>query len=325
MATNIEKGFKSKFFSDSDVNNILQDDEQKILLILKDQKSAAIYSTFNEDFFLYLSKLPNNIMKQQVQNLVNKDLIYLGLSKSKPDNVFVRLLLTVENKLAGVVLDTQQLNIDSVTGSSESIDECVYASYFGMVRAAVILNKSLIRQNKEIHKLLSTYLYLLTVKAIGTDKIYSPKHKGFIHMCCIYIYYKYYLKEKHSYILSIIERDYGAFLGEDVIDEFLPTLDKMEGYNSIKDLPKILVDCNLLNESPNAVTVSLIKILKQIGFYSLIGPLDYFIGLVILSKYPVEFFSKKCLLNQKIQDSVEDIVKEYMDKIKYDLTAVLKS
>jgi hypothetical protein len=322
---NTDKSYRVKFFADSTVNNILQDDEQKILILVKDKDSASVYSTFNDDFSLYLSKLPNNIMKQQVQNLVNKNLIFLSSSKVKPDNVFVRLLLTVDDKLAGVVLDTQQLNINPMLGTSESIDETVYASYFGLVRASVILNKDDVKRNKELHRLLSTYLYLLTVKAIGPDKIISPKHKDFIHMCCIYIYYKHYLKERHNYILSIIEREYSSIISKSSMDEFLPILEKMSGYDTIRDLPKILIDAKLLIESPNIFVISLIKILRPIGFYALLGPLDYFVGLVILSKYPTDLFSKKSLVNQKIQDSVEEIVAIYMDKIKYDLSLSMKS
>ena len=60
------------------------------------------------------------------------------------------------------------------------------------------------------------------------------------------------------------------------------------------------------------------------GFYSLVGPLDYFISLVVITKYPVEFISNKAPTNDKIQNAVEEIMSKYIDKIKYDLTAVVK-
>ena len=322
---NLDKLFPVKFFSDSDVNSVLRAEEQKMFVLRKNKENATIYSTFIEDLSTYLLKLPNNDVRQQVQNLINKNLIFLSISKIKPDNLFVRLLLTNDDKLAGIVLDTQQLAIDPTTGVAESIDECVYAIYFGVVRAAIILNKDKVRQDKDLHKLLSTYLHLLLIKAIGVDKIFSQKSKSFIHILAIYIYYKYYLKERHPYILSIIERDYESFIGKETVAEFMPFLEEMQNYNSVKDFPKMLIDAKIWNENPRVLMVSLIKLLKPFGFYCLIGPLDYFVGLVIISKYPTDFFSKKCLVSNKIQDAVEKIVIGYVDKIKYDITTILKS
>lgn len=169
----INKLFKPSFFADTEVNSILSSEEQKIYIIEKDKNELEIYDTFNSDFSNYLIKMPNNIVKESSRKLLNNNLIFLGIAKTKPDNVIVRLFLTNDNKLAGIVLDSQQLGVDPTTGVSDSIDECIYATYFGFIRAAVLLNKNNIRQNKELHKLLSTFLFLLFLKAIGPDKIYS--------------------------------------------------------------------------------------------------------------------------------------------------------
>lgn len=322
--SNIDKKFQSKFFSNSDVNNILLDSEQKMLIVDRNKESAEVYKTFYDDLSTYLSKLSNGSVRQHVQNLLNKDLIFLGLSKTKIDNIFSRLLITTDNKLAGVVLDTQQLAIDPLTGSCESADDCVYAVYFGLVRAAILLNKDEIRKDKNLHKLMTTYLYLLLLKAVGVDKVYSEKFKSFIHILSVYMYYKYYLKEKHNYIISIIERDYEPFIGKKNIDEFLPTIEKFESYSSIKDFPKMLVDAKLWSDNPNSIIISLLKTLKPTGFYCFLGPLDYFVSLAIISKYPIDFFSKKSLVNEKVQGAIEDIIIDYINKIKYDLSAIPK-
>jgi len=320
----LNKFFQPSFFSNTDVNVILSADEQKIYIIEKNKKDLTVYDTFNEDFSNYLAKMPNNVIKSNCQNLLNKNLIFLGMAKTKPDNVIVRPFITSGNKFAGVALDSQQLGIDPTTGSTDSIDDCIYATYFGIIRSAVLINKSEIRQNKDLHKLLTTYLHLLFLKAIGSDKIYAEKQKKLIHMLSIYIYYKHYLKEKHSYILSIIQRDYGTFIGNEYIEEFLPVLEKMAGYTSIKEFPKMLIDANVVNESPNVLLMSLLRTLKPMGFYSLIGPLDYFIPLIIIAKYPVDFIGNKTPSNDKVQNAVEEIMEKYIDKMKYDLTAVEK-
>ncbi|HQF37274.1 MAG TPA: hypothetical protein PLL26_06595 [Candidatus Dojkabacteria bacterium] len=319
---NINKKFQPSFFSNTDVNSILSSDEQKILIIEKNKGGLPIYDTFNEDFGRYLDKMPDNVVKECCRNLLNKNLIYLGIAKVKPDNVIVRSLITTDDKFAGIILDSQQLGIDPTTGSTDSIDECVYASYFGFIRSAVLINKNEIRQNKDLHKLLSTYLYLLFLKAIGSDKIYSEKQKLLVHALSIYIYYKHYLKERHPYILTILERDYGNFIGKENLEEFSPVLEKMKNYTTLKEFPKMLIDAKVINESPNVLIMSLLRMLKPMGFYSLVGPLDYFVPMVIIAKYPINFISDKVPTNSKIQDAVEEIMMKYIDKLKYDLTAV---
>jgi hypothetical protein len=303
----LNKQFQPSFFSDTDVNTILSTDEQKILTIKRTESNASIYDTFGEDFSNYLTKMPNNIVKNSCRDLLNKNLIYLGIAKIKPDNVVVRPLITSDNKFAGIVLDSQQLGVDPTSGAADSIDECIYATYFGLVRSAVLINTTELRQNKDLHKLLSTYLYMLFLKVIGSDKLYSEKQKALVHILSIYIYYKHYLKERHSYILTILQRDYEKFIGKENLEEFLPVLEKMQSYTSLKEFPKMLIDAKVINESPNVMIMSLLKLLKPMGFYSLIGPLDYFVPLVVITKYPVEFIGSKAPTNDKIQNAVEEI------------------
>ena len=98
----------------------------------------------------------------------------------------------------------------------------------------------------------------------------------------------------------------------------------MKDYTSLKEFPKMLIDAKVITESPNIMIMSLLKMLKPMGFYCLVGPLDYFISLVVITKYPVEFIGSKAPTNDKIQNAVEEIMSKYIDKIKYDLTAVEK-
>lgn len=321
---NIERHFPVRFFADSDVNKILKESEQKVAIIYKTKESASIYSTFNEDISTFLMKLPSGYVKEQVQNIMNKDLLYLGLAVQKINSIFARLLITNEEKLAGICLLASQLGIDVENGTSDSPDECVYAIYFELCRAAVLLNKSAIRQDKDLHKLLSTYVYIVLMKTLGPDKVFTEKAKTFVHMVAIYLYYRYYLKEKHAYVLTIIERDYKDFLDEKAVKEFLPTLDKMSMYDSIKDFPKMLIEMKLYQESPNNFILTLLRSLKPIAFYSFMGSLDYLVALAVTSKYPIDLLSKKAVVNEKIQNSIEEIIVKYMNQIKFDLTAIPK-
>lgn len=312
---------KSTFFADSSVNKILEREENKFLAVVKNENSKTFYDNFNNEFSTFLSKLPNNNVKKYVLEVFNKGIIYLAVAKSKPENTFAKIELNADNsKLRRIILSAQQLGVDPIEGISSQIDECVYASYFTILRAAILVNRLLIKQDKNLHKLISTYLYILFLKIIGPDKIYSEKQKAYIHILSIYIFYRHYLKEKHDLTISIIKRDYNTYIKSEYLDDFLPILSEIKSFDAIKDFPKILIDAKILKEHPNIFIISLLKLLGPMGIYCLFGPLDYLIGLIILSRYPVNFISKGALINEKIQNTIEEIVIEYIDKIHFDLS-----
>lgn len=321
---NIDSMFPPRSYSESSVSNILLAGEKKILLMEKSGKYKEIYSRFMESLSLYLSRLPNDPIKKYVLNLSNKDLIYIGLSVSKNDGSFVRVLISEKDTLKGVALDAADLEINVETGETDMIDSCVHAVYFGLIRASVLIMKDKIQQNKSLHKLLTTYLFLMILKVIGKNLVYFAKQKDFIHIICIYIYYKYFLKERHSYIISIIEDQYLDIIKKENFEEFRPMFKDIEKYESIKDIPKMLSETNLIVSSPNNIILGLLKNLKITGFYSFTGPLDSFIALVVLSKYPTDFFTKMSSVSERIHDSVENIMTKYFDKIKYETSIITK-
>lgn len=299
--------------------------EKTIILFYRDfDKNKNQYENFNNSFKTFLTKLPDNNVKHFVDTIFQKDLVFIGTSPVRNDGIFSRVLLTNTGKLAGIVLDSSDLNIDLESGETDQIDDCVYASYFGLIRAAVILNKNDVRQNKRLHKLLSTYLFLIMLKVLGKNNLYSEKQKTFVHITCVYAYYKFMLNENVNMIFSILKNDYANVFDTNYLSEFIPMLRKLKNYESVKDIPKMLVDLNLIRENPNIVIIELLKTLKSSGFYAFIGSLDYFIAMVVLSKYPSNLFSKDSLTNDKIHSAVEEEIINYVKKIKFDLTSVPK-
>ncbi len=322
---NLNKFFPVKFYAHSDIDRIIQDSELKHYILLHgDNRYVAFYSTFNEDISTFLSKLPAGPVKEHVQNLMNKGLIYVAIAETKASVTFCRCLITVDNRLAGLSIVAQSLGVDPITGSVSAADDCVYALYFGLCRAAVLIHRDDIYKDKDLHKLMSTYVYFILMKSLGADKTYTTKSREFIHLISIYLYYRYYVKEKHAYILHIIEKEYKEVIDPKTIDEFLPTLDRMSDYDSIKDFPKILLELKLYDKSTNAFILDLLKFLKPTGFYHFIGPLDLLIGLAIISTYPFDLVSKNALVSQNLQKNIETTILKYIDKIKYDLTAIPK-
>lgn len=322
---NINTLYKPKYYDDSPVNEVLKQSEIKINVVIKDESSKNVYKTFNEDFGLFLSKLPANNVKKYVSQVFNRGLVFIGFSDTRNENVFTRVLLTESDKLAAVVLNTQMLDITITTGETKSIDDCVYATYYGIIRAASIIFKNNIKSDKDLHSALSTYLYLLTLKLIEKGSIYSVKQKQLIHVVCLYAYYRHFLKFKPKMILNIINRQYLKFIKDVSKEEISNVIDKISNYNSTKDIGDMLVSSNVLIDKNlgRKFVINLLHSLKSTGFYAFTGPLDLFIGMCVLSNYPTNLYNRNVVVgDNKISKGVESLVEKYVKNIKYTMDLV---
>jgi len=319
----IDKLFPPRRFNDSSVSNMLATREKNIYVIERSEKYQSAYDTFDELFKVYLIKLPGNNVKKYVSNIFDKRLIFLGTSTSaKNDAVFARLFLP-DTKLNGVVLDSNILDIDVSTGETSNIDDCIYASYHGLVRAAVLVNKNIISKNKDLHKLLINHMYRIFLRVVGQGSIYNEKQKNFIYMTCAYSFYRHFLKQRHPLAISNVKRDHKDLFKSEDIEEFSESMKRISRYDSTKDIPKILIDLKLYQDSPAKAMIKLLEILGNSGTFSLIGGLDQFIAMTILSKYPTNLFPKTSTSNQKVHDAVENMIVKYIDKLSYQSTRLL--
>lgn len=320
---NINRLFDVKKFNESPFNDVLITKQQNIAVIFRSVEHKTVYATFDELFSTYLSKLSEGNVKKYVTNIYNKNIVFMGLSNSpKNEIVFTRILLDDSNKLCGVAIDSNSLDIDINTGETDNINDCVYAVYCGLIRSAVFANKDTIVKNKDLHKLMTTYLYRLLLTSLDQGSIINNKQKNFINIVGIYFYYKYFLNQKHPMILSILRKDYKDFFEGD-LEEIIPSLETISKYTTISDIPKALVDLNLYNGNPSKIYITLLKKLGPTGFYSLLGGLDQFIAMAIISLYPTELYPKTTLTVEKVHISIEEIIVQYLNTLEYNLTSVL--
>ncbi len=324
---NITKRFPPKFFNGNPVEDILKRSEESILMLFRLEASSDIYDRFDNDFNLFLSKLPSSPAREITSNLFNKDLIFIGQStQKKQGNVMSRVLLTPDNKFAGIVLNSSNLEINTGTGECPAIDDCIYASYAGILRGSIIINEKEIKKNKELHKLLSTYIFLLYLKLIGKSSIISPRQKQTLHVLCVYTFYQHFLREKHGYIISILKREYVAkdIISESLFNDLEPKLEILKSFNNMKDLPKIITEFKIVTVNPSQFLMQMLKNLKPLGFYSLVGSLDHLVSAIILSLYPNSLIPKFMMTNEKIHKEIERSMNDYIKKIKFDVTAIPK-
>ena len=301
----------------STLKDILITDETDITSYKKTGNvGKEIYKKFNEDYLLYLSKLPNNNVKKYVSEVFNRDLIYFGqnqLVKNVGLN-FAKVVID-DNKLRKINLDTKEFGIDLRTGECKNIDDCIYATYFAFIRFAVVANRTNIKKDDKLQKLLAQYLYQIFMSVIDTSKVDTSKQKFYIKMLSYYIFYKHFIRETSAATIKILN---GIFKDEkDLIDEFKPLFKNIDKYTSVKDFAKILLDTHIFPVDPNVFSINLLRKYKQYAFYCIYGSLDMFIAFSIITKYPFELFENIPTINTTLQESIEKEMISYMRKVKY--------
>lgn len=320
-ATNSSRNFPVQQFAASPVSDVLKTGEYNIAWLDKDEDNRSMYQKFNENFKLFLTKMQANNVKKFVDFVFNKGLVFIGISKAK-NPVFSRLLLGKSEGIAGVVLDSSDLDIDLRTGETPNIDDCIYATYYSLIRSGALLNKDEIQRDKELHRNLAIYLNQIFLRSLGKGTIYNEKQKNAILIACIYIFHRHYLQQKHLSALSFLKRNYIKLVDQKTLESVYSLLESTSKYSTIQDIPKILIDLKILSANPNVVTMNLLKNLGTSGFYNLIGPLDNYIGFVVLSRYPTGLFPRTGMISDKLHKNVEEIMIKYLKKVKYDTKAL---
>ena len=314
----IDMDFQPKFFNGSDIEDFLKNNEKKVIIVLRVDENKSAYDNFDNDFSAYLEKLPQSPLKIAVGRLFNKRLVYYGTAKNADGTTWNRLLISKNDKLAGIVLNAYALDISIKNGTTPSIDDVVYSTYYGLVRAAVIINKQEIIKDKEFHKLITNFLGVQFLKILGKNISVNPQQKTFLNLIATYLFYRQFLEMKHPKVVSILNKNYTDVFPKESLEKFSSYLDKLSPFNSFKDLPRIVQMFGIADVSPPQLTMSIIRFFSSTGFHTIIGSLDGIIASIVLAKYPTEIVSRGFSASNDVHDKIENKVTSYINKITYE-------
>ena len=140
--------YQPKFFNSSQIEEFLKTNENKVVIVLRLKENEEAYNNFDQDYTAFLSKLPNSPLKTAVGPLINKKLVFFGTAKNVDGTTYGRALISKNEKLAGIVLNSYALDISLRNGTTPSIDECIYSTYYGLIRAAVLIHKEEVKKDR---------------------------------------------------------------------------------------------------------------------------------------------------------------------------------
>ena len=278
------------------------------------------YKNFDNMFGVFLSKFSDSYpIKQVVKIPYESKIILFGVPvQESKGEIFVRCAIDDQNRLFGIVLDVRKLGIDLTTGETLHIDNCIYATYYGMVRAAVITQYSIVKEDHEFNQKLSNYLYLLFLKAIGAKQFLSREKQLILQLACIYMYYKYYYALKDSAVYNILLKHYNELIEPEKVRAFYSKYkNTLSKYDHIRQLPQLLLDLAVLKIHPNEVLLNMFKLYGLDAFTSIMSTLDTLAALCVVSKYSgSDLFSSSCVVSSKLQSVVEEDILKLVKKVK---------
>jgi hypothetical protein len=244
--------------------------------------------------------------------------VFFGTAKNVDGTTYSRALISKNEKLAGIVLNSYALDISIKDGKTPSIDECIYSTYYGLIRAAAIIHKEEVKKDRELQRMVSDFLFGLIMRVMGRSMTVDAHQKQFLQLIVIYLFFKQFCEEKHAKIVKIITKHYSDVFSKEDMEKYSQYIDKLDSFDSIKDLPKIVQMFNLSEANSSQLTMNLIRSVGSQGFHILLSSLDQLIASIVLAKYPTEIVSKGFSSSRELQSKIENKMEKYIKKISYE-------
>ena len=258
--------YTPRFFNSSDIEEFLKNNENKVILVLRLKENQEAYANFDSDFTAFLNKLPNSPLKTAVGNLINKNLVYFGTAKNVDVTTYSIALISKNENLAGIGLNSYALDISIRDGKTPSIDECIYSTYYGLIRAAIIIHKEEVKKDRELQRMISEFLFGLVMRVLGRSMTVDAQRKQFLQLIVTYLFFKQFCEEKHAKIIKLITKYYSDVFDKEAMEKYSQYIEKLDSFNSIKDLPKIVQMFNLSESNSSQLTMNLIRSVGSQGF-----------------------------------------------------------
>lgn len=298
--------------------------EKQILMtprISSHSKNIEMYENFDKELKEYISKIPNEVIRSIIIDLLNKNMIYLGRLTTHQTGITGTLLINTSTKeLIAVVVEMNNLEIDHIYANMARVSDTVYTIYQQYIRATILANSSLVVKDDELISLIEKYFSYLIIKILKLSYL-NDKQRILFDVTTATFFYTYYLNINSNIALEKSMTKYCPDKFRDEISNII-TADRMKRYAKFNDLFNAYYDNKAILDDPNNNVRRFLQGLRLYGYMFISSTLDYLISTACASKYNFSVIIP-CAIDNKLQSHIEDIViKKYSNKLKYDSTAV---
>ena len=249
--------------------------------------NKEIYNNFDNNFELYVSKLSSSLCKEKAYYLIQNKRILLSKTLDVGKNGVIGTIIIYNDSLYSVLLDIFDLNINVRTGDTNNIDECVYAAYFQYIRAVVIINFDIIKQDIELINNMVYLIQLILLRTIDMSYNLMDNQKDILEVVIRYFINRFYFGHKHPESVNF------AFINnKNYIYELKSTVELFKKYDKFADILKALIDVKLIKKRLSVVILKCINMFGITGYYCLTTSIDYILAGLVCAKYPTRFLTR---------------------------------
>lgn len=288
--------------------------------ISNEERNNNIYNNLDKELNLYLSKIPNDLIRNIITDLSNKKMIFYGLLPIYQNGITGTILFNSNSdELIAIVVEMNNLEIDINDGTITRPSDVIYTIYQQYLRAVTISSMNLILKDDELNSLLEKYFNFLIIKILKLSYL-SEKQRILFDVTTSTFFNTYYFNINPN--LSF-ERALTKHCPDKFYDEikFLISPERMKSYTKFNDLFNAYYDNKAILEDPNIIIRKVLQGLKLYGYIFIGSSLDYLISTACASKYNYSILTS-CNIDNKLQSHIENIIiKKYSVKLKTDSNA----
>lgn len=287
----------------------------------QDPKNIEKYENFDRDISSYLSKIPNEVIRSIIVDLLNKKMIYMGhLAKYQSGITGTLLFNSNSDELLGIVVEVNNLEIDFSDGSITRQADVVYAIYLQYIRASILAGSEEVLKDTELLNLSEKYFNYLIVKILKLSYL-SEKQRVLFDITTSVFFNMFYARINSNIALEKAITKYCPDSLQDEVANII-SAERMKRYVKFNDLFNAYYDNKAILDDPNNNVRKFLQGIKLHGYLYISTSLDYLIATACASKYN---FSNiiTCFIDNKLQSHIEDIsISKYSNKLKYDSSTV---
>lgn len=300
----------------SRAKKVLREFENKIYVFYRTEDNRPRYQRFDQDLENRLDAFHDGDFKSLVTNVCQERAIYFHLPISRGDEVSVRVFFSEKNQVVALSLNAVNLGIDPENGTARNIEDCLYGVYLGLIRAAFVINKNRLMENRVLHSALSQYLINMIEFLVSGEMALDQEKEYALEATCNYYY--------ASCFLGLQTRD--AAMWRPRGGDCLERAEREKYRRSLLAAPKSheplrwmshLVFVLDLAPNPEWLWRRFATNLSKEVCFSIGGALDHFMGLCILSSYSVSLFQSSLPAGGSLSSRVESILMPHMRAIEY--------
>lgn len=297
------------------MNNIedIIGDQSTITLFAKCDKEC--YGLFAANVKKHFNKFPNDQVKDILNPLVLHDLIKIGSPEKNNKLLLGQVVRTVDNKIAGIVVNHITHDID-FDGNSLSFDKIIASIYYVFIEYSI--RKLFFEQackDKLLLQRLSHYFEYILVKNLKLFELYQDKRVLFNFLVKLFFYtHVAKMNINMAYELAMSPGD------ETLITNNLD-INKLAKYSSLNSLYDALYDFNIIGMTPNNMKYMLTNSIGIFAYINLHANISSMIASIIISKYKHQNFAQLFISTDMINAIEKIIIDGYLQRVPFDFEA----